>query len=54
MKTTKIIAIVFIAILVINITLLALRVIKESVFWTVIAISFIVSYIIKRRDERKK
>lgn len=54
MKTVKIIAISFIGVLILNIILLALRVISETVFWAVIIVGFIVSYIIKKVNEKEK
>lgn len=54
MKLDQIIAIVFIAILVINIVLFALKMISQTIFWVVIAISFGVSYTIKKLNGRKR
>jgi hypothetical protein len=53
-KTEKIIAIIFIGVLVLNIILLALNAISDMVFWIIIVISFIVSYIIKKINKREK
>jgi len=53
-KTAQILAIVFIAILVINIILLALKLISDTLFWIIIALGFIASYVLKKTNQKKR
>mgnify|MGYP007070594738 CR=1 FL=1 len=57
MKIAKIIAIIFIGILILNLVLIAFGVITLKIFWAVIIISFIASYTLKkvnwRQNERR-
>ena len=48
----QVVAISFIAILILNLILLALKKIEYKVFWMVIVIAFGVSYIIKKSEEK--
>ncbi len=53
MKPSQIIAIIFIVILIVNVILLALRLVSETLFWIILAVGFIASYLIKRINEKK-
>ena len=51
MRSVKIIAIIFVIILVINIILRTFNLIDDLVFWVIIILGAIVSYMIKSMDK---